>query len=567
MTFSLACPDWQAKVAAGQPPLPDLPFFTERGARAVRALNMLRLADVPGTPTFGEAGADWFRAIVAITFGSLDPVTKQRLIRELFLLVPKKNSKTTNGALAMLVALLMNERPRANFYMTAPVQDVADIAFSAVAGAIDLDPVLDKKFHVRHHLKQIIHRESHASLEIMTFDPSVATGLKVSGGALLDEIHVIARMAKAAQALRQLRGGMLPFPESFLWMITTQSDGVPTGVFKDELAKARDIRDGKRAGAMLPVLYEFSREQQTEKDGKFWRNPANWPLVTPNLGKSITLDRLVEEFTTARDTSDEELRAWASQHLNIEIGLAMSADGWAGARFWEDAADETIDSLDALLERSEVCTIGIDGGGLDDLLGLSVLGREKETRRWLHWCHGWAHRIVFDRRTDIAEQLRGYEKDGDLTIVEKPGDDVVEVADICCRIRDAGLLPEKHAIGVDAAGIGDIVDELTTEERGFTVGADGHIVAIQQGWRLNGAIKTAERKVAGGELVHGGRPIMAWNVGNAKAEPRGNAIVITKQAAGSAKIDLLCALFDSVSLMNLNPEASAGSISQGFVAL
>jgi phage terminase large subunit-like protein len=102
--------------------------------------------------------------------------------------VPKKNSKTTYGALGlMLTALLLNERPRAPFLMTAPVQDVADLAFSAAARAPSRwTRCWTAKLHVREHLKTIVHRETKAKLEIITFDPKVVTGKKVVG-ALIDE--------------------------------------------------------------------------------------------------------------------------------------------------------------------------------------------------------------------------------------------------------------------------------------------------------------------------------------------------------------------------------------------
>lgn len=84
------------------------------------------------------------------------------------------------------------------------------------------------------------------------------------------------------------------------------------------------------------------------------------------------------------------------------------------------------------------------------------------------------------------------------------------------------------------------------------------VVGIPQGWQLQGAIKTAERHLAGKKLLHGGQALMAWCVGNAKVVAVGNAISITKQASGFAKIDPLMAMFDAVYLMALNPEAKSG---------
>lgn len=555
MTWNLSCPDWQERLKSGRSLVPDLPIDAKEGARAVRVFNRLRLADVPETPTLEQAGANWFRDIVRALFGSLDQVTKQRMISELFLLVPKKNSKTTNGALLMLTALLLNERPRAPFIMTAPVQDTADLAFAAAEGAIRLDNVLHKKLHVREHLKTIIHRETKAELEIMSFDPAVVTGRKVAG-ALIDELHVVAKMKGAASSVRQLRGGMMPFPEAFLAFITTQSEDAPAGVFRAELRKARAIRDGLQFGPMLPVLYEFPAEMQKKRgDGaEAWRDPANWPMVTPNLGRSVALDKLKEGFADAENKGAEELREWASQHLNIEIGLALLSDNWAGGEFWEEQGREEL-TLDDLLKRSEVIDVGIDGGGLDDLLGLAAVGRDAQTGEWLSWSHAWAHTKVLERRKSEASRLQDFAADGDLTIVEKMGDDVEQLAAIVTRIEQAGLLDK---IGLDPAGIGAILDALVAEISPLDLKGQPRIVGISQGWKLTGAIKTTERKLAEGALVHCARPMMAWCVGNAKVEPRGNAILITKQASGTAKIDPLMALFNAVQLMSLNPEGRGG---------
>jgi phage terminase large subunit-like protein len=181
------------------------------------------------------------------------------------------------------------------------------------------------------------------------------------------------------------------------------------------------------------------------------------------------------------------------------------------------------------------------------------------TGDWLGWGKAWAHKIVLERRKEVAPQLRDFAAAGELTIVENIGEDIEELADLVEQVYVSGLLArvdeaQPGAIGVDPVGIGAIVNAIVEREIPIET-----IIGISQGWKMVGAIKTTERKLAEGTMFHGNQRIMAWCCGNAKVEPRGNAIIITKQASGSAKIDPLLALFDAVHLMALNPDAGGKS--------
>lgn len=125
---------------------------------------------------------------------------------------------------------------------------------------------------------------------------------------------------------------------------------------------------------------------------------------------------------------------------------------------------------------------------------------------------------------------------------------MTELCDLVEQVYEWGLLDK---IGVDPVGIGAIFDELIN--RGIP---EDKIVGISQGWKLGGAIKTTERRIAGGQMAHADQPLMVWCVGNARIELRANSILVTKQASGAAKIDPLMALYNAVSLMSLNPAAA-----------
>jgi phage terminase large subunit-like protein len=50
-------------------------------------------------------------------------------------------------------------------------------------------------------------------------------------------------------------------------------------------------------------------------------------------------------------------------------------------------------------------------------------------------------------------------------------------------------------------------------------------------------------------------------VGNAKVVPRGNALLITKEVSGKAKVDLVMSSLNAAELMSYNPPARIGGYS------
>lgn len=535
---------------AGESLMPCPPLFPDEAASALSIFKELRLVDVLGRPTLGEAGRQWLFDFVGSIFGSYDAESGRRLISEYFLLISKKNSKSSGASAIMMTALLKNWRESAEFLILAPTVEIATNSFNPARDFVKADEELSDLLHVQDHLRQITHRGTGATLKVIAADNETVGGKKATG-ILIDEAWLMGKRNNAENMLREACGGLASRPEGFVIWLTTQSDEAPAGIFKQKLDYARGVRDGKiNDNSFLPVLYEFPDSFLKEKkhlDQKYWF------VTNPNLGASVDVKFLEREFSKAQEAGNESMCGFLAKHLNVEMGMSLKSQRWAGADFWEAAAGEV--TLDIILERSEVVEIGIDGGGLDDLLGLAVIGREATTGLWLAWTRAWAHEIALERRKSEAPKYHDFAKDGDLIIVGEIGDDIKQAGDIVRKCDASGLLDR---IGVDQAGIGAIVDELEQgDEKGNGAIKHDRIVGIPQGWRLNGAIKTVERKVAERSLIHGAQPMMNWCVGNARVEPRGNAISITKQASGTGKIDPLMALFDCASLMAMNPEAKS----------
>lgn len=552
MDWSTALPDWEQRIVAGRSMVPCKPLFHDEAAAALDVFKSLRVVDVAGSPTFGEAGEDWIFDFVAAIFGAYDAEQGKRLIREFFLCVSKKNGKSTLSAAVMLTALIRNWRHSNELLILAPTVEAAQNSFKPAADMVRADPELDASamgfLHIQDHVRTITHLKTKATLKVVAADSATVVGKKAAF-VLIDELWEFGKRSNADSMLREATGGLVSRPEGFVISISTQADAPPAGVFLAKLDYARKVRDGEvKDKKFLPIIYEFpkgmiDRKEHLESD--------NFYVTNPNIGRSVSREWLEDEMRKelAKDASTRN--TFLAKHLNVEISGGLRSDGWSGAEHWPLGSQKGL-TLQEVISRSEVITIGGDGGGLDDLLGIFVLGRENGTDIWLGWGHAFISPEGWERRKANQTVYEDFVRDGDLTLIEHMPDDITAFIDIVKQCLDSGKLA---SVGVDPAGLGSIVDGLSrigvTQENKLLVG-------IRQGVALMGAIKTVERKLVDGSFKHGGRPLMAWCAGNAVTEQTGTGMRIARDASGYGKIDPLVALFCAVAEMQLNPTPKNG---------
>ena len=558
-TWSTALPDWEKRIVAGESLMPCKPLNQDVADIALKIFDSLILVDMIGSPAAGDVTREWAREFIAAIFGAYNTESKERLITEFFLLISKKNTKSTLAAGIMMIALVLNERFSANLAIIAPTKEVANASYGPASDMISADPELAAMFNVSPHTRTITHLGTNATLKVYAAESDTLGGSKFSY-VLIDELWLFGKRANAASMLREATGGLASRPEGFVVYLSTMPDEQPAGIFKQKLDYARAVRDGKVVDPQfLGLLYEFP---QKYIDDELYLNPENWYITNPNLGASVSVKFLEREFKKAEDEGKEELQDFTAKHLNVQIGISLRANRWAAAEFWEAAKAPKPFTLDELIEASEVITVGIDGGGLDDLLGFAAIGRlptvlreytdsitnqKVQVKPWWVWTRAWCHTIALERRMSIAPTLKGFEKDGDLIIVKNIGDESEQVAQLCKQIHDSGKL---DSIGLDPLGIGTLIEELTAVEI-----PEDKLIGVSQGFKMAGYIKTSENKIARKHLLHADQDMMAWCVGNSRTVVRGSGTMISKAESGTAKIDPVIGMLNGVALMSLNPEA------------
>ncbi|SEM54413.1 Phage Terminase [Sphingomonas gellani] len=318
-TWSTACLDWKRRIRERRSLIPFRPLFPASAEQKMAVFTSLRIVDLPGQPTFGEASDEWLLDFAAAVFGAFDPETAQQVIKEYLLLISKKNTKSTLAAGIMLTELACGFRAYDRNLILAPTKEVAGNSFDPAVGMIEADEELKDLLHHQDHLKLITHREMKSTLKVLAADSATVAGTKASR-VLVDELWLFGEMANADSMLKEATGGQVSRPEGYTIYLTTQSDKPPAGVFKSKLALFRDIRDGKVIDKRkLPVLYEYPEEMVAKGEHL---DRANFYVTNPNMGRSVTQEWLEDKAAEADLDADGPKAVFYAKETNIAKAAA-----------------------------------------------------------------------------------------------------------------------------------------------------------------------------------------------------------------------------------------------------
>lgn len=416
-----------------------------------------------------------------------------RVIRELYVDIPRKNGKsTTLGGIAVYMTAADGEHG-AEVLAAATTTAQAGFVFAPVKALCDKAPAL--KGHLKPYAAKIVHPASASYFQAISSVADAQHGANIHCF-VVDELHV----HKTPDMVETLETGTGSRDQPLGAMITTADDGRPGTIYARKRKRIEQL-----ATRVLTDETTYGVVFAADKDDDPFVE-ATWRKANPGFGVSPTRSYLAKEAAKAKDSPAD-----LAKFLRLHLGIRTKQE----TRYLElppwDASAGTVDDL-ALAGRA--CHGGLDLASVNDLAALCwdfPGDGGKHDLLWRFW-------LPEDRLRDLDRRTAGeasvWVREGRLTLT--PGNVIDNDFIVAATLQDAARF-DVQTIGFDRWGATDVVRRLG--EEGLTC------VPVGQGFAsVSAPLKEILRLVLSRLYVHGGNPVMRWMIDNlaVRMDPAGN---------------------------------------------
>lgn len=242
----------------------------------------------------------WQKAFISAVFGIVEKGTDKRKYTDVFLLVAKKNGKTT--VLAPIILYLLLQRGHYIYSAANSVQQ-ALIVWNETANMLAQSDLLQGRLKKRQFEILNTQPKNFSKFRAVANNPSKLDGL-LPTDVVLDEIHELYQSLYGI-----LKRGQVSVSEPLFFMLTTKGF-VREGLFDEQYKYACQLVDGSLQNEhQLSLLYEFDNPEE-------FNNEEMWIKANPSLGQILTIDKLRKQVESARGMPKlmNEVR---TKHFNI----------------------------------------------------------------------------------------------------------------------------------------------------------------------------------------------------------------------------------------------------------
>lgn len=450
-----------------------------------------------------------------------------RIIRSIWIEIPRKNGKTTLAAAIALLLAFGDGEKGAQVYAAAASRGQAELAYNPAKLIAEKTPAF-RRAGIKAWKKEIIKRRDGSFMRAVASVGDLIQGTNPNGY-IADEVHI----HKGPEVIDALESGVGARDQPLGMLISTADDGRTHTVYALRRKEIEELCSGTLVNpTKAGVIFAAPKNANPHKE-------ETWARANPGYPVSPTYEFMAAESDSAK-ASEERLARFKRFNLNIRAGQESK---YIPLGIW----DRNAGRVDETELKGMTCFSGLDLASVSDLSAACHVfphGDGTFTAIWRFWTPE-DNLVQLNQRTSNA--ANDWVKRGFLTVT--PGN----VTDY--NFIEADLVADSESFdmrgfGYDPFGATQLVGNLQ-DVHGLPM------VKVRQGfYTLSQPTKEVKRLLLKGtrldpQLRHGANPVMRWMTDNLAVEydAAGN-VKPTKSAAGGKarnKIDGWAALVTAMS--------------------
>lgn len=450
----------------------------------------------------------WQCFFMGVPFGWVRKKDGLRRCREIYAEIPRKNTKSTLGAIIGLYMAFADGESGAEVYSGASTEKQAHEVFRPAWLMVDKTPRFKNMFQIdlsgtEKNPGNIYSLKTGSRFEAVVGKPG--DGASVHCG-IVDEYHEHA----TDHTFDCFDTGMGSREQPLLLVITTAGTNTASPCYAKRTQAIKALKGEVKNDSIFVLIYTIDEKKKEKGELESWTEFEKWIIANPNYGVSVFPDYLKKQHNTAIQEARKQ-NILKCKHLNL---WSNAAEAYFNMVEFEACGDPTLNIKDF---EGEPLYLGLDLGAKKDLCArMRIFLRDGEYYLFSHYylpesqtigedkAHyaGWAHegyievhsgnRINFD---SIQDDIMDDAKTFDLSGEEMGGGEV-------CN---------------DPWNAQQLISNL--ENEGIAVTEVGQTVNF-----LSEPMKELDALISDGKLHHDANPVTTWCFSNTMAteDKKGN---------------------------------------------